>query len=124
MRPVLLVRTFAIITALTALVIAYGSLYPFAFYHPENGPGALNTILQSWNHRPGRGDFASNIILYVPFGFFGMSALGDRLGSGARACLVLLFGAALSISIEMLQYYDAGRDTEATDIYSNIIGTG
>jgi VanZ family protein len=121
-RPILN-KSFAVITAILAAVILYGSLYPFDFHVPQNGPGPLQTLLAGWNHRPGRGDFLSNILLYVPLGFFAAWSLESRVNAVARLCLALLLGACLSICIETLQYYDAGRDPQATDIYSNTLGT-
>jgi len=110
--------------ALIAIVgmIAYGSLYPFAFHWVEDGAGPLHTLLEGWNRTPGRGDFVSNILLYMPLGFIGTITVGRRVGLSQLA-LTVLIGFGLSLSVEVLQYYDAGRDTEATDLYANTLGT-
>ena len=63
--------------------ILYGSLYPFRFHvcRTTIGPVAfpLSTRQvsrrQDWDHR---GDLLSNILLYIPFGFFGVCAFGRR----------------------------------------------
>ncbi|MBV9153781.1 MAG: hypothetical protein JO204_18600, partial [Alphaproteobacteria bacterium] len=65
---------YAIITIGLALVIAYGSLYPFDFYVPGTGPGPVQALLKSWEDTPGRGDFLANLLLYMPLGFFGALA--------------------------------------------------
>ncbi len=104
------------------IMIAYGSLYPFDFHTDVGGVGPLGTLLASWNKTPGRGDFVSNILLYLPLGFVGASAPGKR-GGLRRLALTLLLGMTLSFSVELLQYYDGGRDTEATDFYANTLGT-
>ncbi len=107
----------------TMAMILYGSLYPFAFHAPPpGGAGALVTLLGTWSKTPGRGDFASNILLYTPLGFFG-GILARLHASLKRIALIVLLGATLSFSIELLQYYDTGRDTEATDFYANVAGT-
>jgi VanZ family protein len=120
-------RYRAIATAAIVAMIVYGSLYPFAFQSgPADGPGALTTLLGSWSKSPGRGDFVSNILLYAPLGFFGgLLALSGRetAKNAPRLALVAVGGASLSFAIELLQYYDAGRDTEATDLYANTLGT-
>lgn len=107
---------------ITACVIAYGSLYPFDFHIPDGGTGAWATLLGRWDERPGRGDFLSNILLYVPFGFFGVLAGPKAWGAAGRAVLASLLGAGLSVCIELTQSFDAGRYTTATDVYANFAG--
>ena len=116
-------RNYAIVTAIVAIVIAYGSLYPFDFSVPADGPGPISTLLHSWAKRPSRGDFLANILLYMPLGFFGMLSFPRRAGFWPRLAVVVAGGALLSLTMELTQYYDVGRDTEATDFYANTIGT-
>lgn len=116
-------RRFKIVTALIVIVILYGSLYPFDFRIPGKGIGPVATLIGSWAEKPGRGDFLSNILLYMPLGYFGYHATDRATGGWRQAILVILLGTMLSISMELTQYYDEGRDTEATDVYSNAIGT-
>ncbi len=102
--------------------ILYGSLWPFDFRVPESGPGPVEAFLRTWNARPGRGDFLANILLYVPFG--GFFALGFRRWPGFVVFLLTVFvGGCLSLSMELTQDHDIGRDTEATDFYANTLGT-
>lgn len=109
--------------AITACIIAYGSLYPFDFRVPDGGAGAWATLLGRWDERPGRGDFLSNILLYVPFGFFGVLAAPKAWGTAGRAVSATLLGTGLSVCVELSQYFDAGRHTTATDVYANAAGT-
>ena len=106
-----------------AAVIIYGSLYPFDFYRHAVGPGPLRTLIGTWANTPGRGDFLSNILLYIPLGFFGALTIRDKVIAWKRIASVVIVGAVLSASIELTQYYDMGRDTQATDFYANTIGT-
>ena len=94
-----------LVTAIMAAVILYGSFYPFEFRIPPDGIGPVATFLDSWNARPGRGDFIANILLYLPFGFFFM--LGFRRGSRMEWVLfvVVLAGALMSLSVAL----DANR---------------
>jgi VanZ family protein len=116
-------RNCAIVTAIAAIVIVYGSLYPFDFSLPASGPGPFATLLNSWANRPSRGDFLANILLYMPLGFFGTLSFSQRVGFWRRLPVVVAGGALLSLTMELTQYYDVGRDTEATDLYANTIGT-
>lgn len=68
------------------VMIAYGSLYPFAFHSVEDGPGPLLGLIQGWDKTPGRGDFVSNILLYMPLGFIGAITVGQaRRALSARS---------------------------------------
>jgi VanZ family protein len=123
---------YAVITAAMAGVIIYGSLFPFAFHARPDRESALRALLSTWHSWAGRGDSIANILLYVPFGFFAVQALHRPL-SRARGSLVklalvtvglvTLAGLALSTSIELAQFYDAGRDSSMSDMYTNTMGT-
>ena len=76
-------KHFAIATTIVIAIIVYGSLYPFAFRPASEGiRPALRALLESWADRPSRIDFLANILLYVPFGFFAIQALGRWGGTG------------------------------------------
>ena len=61
--------------------------------------------------------------LYLPFGFFAMLTIKQGIGTAKRLVLVMVIGALLSTCMELAQYYDDGRQTAATDLYSNVVGT-
>ena len=112
-----------LITLIIVAMIIYGSLYPFEFRIPSDGPGPMVVFLGSWSARPGFGDFLANILLYLPFGCFCLTGLRRNSGVIVSVALTAFTGAALSLCIELTQYYDVGRDTEATDFYANTIGS-
>ncbi len=115
---------FVLLTALTVVAIVYGSLYPFDFRIPANGEGAVIALLRSWKMPPsGRGDFVANVLLYTPLGWFGVLSLPRRISVAVRFLLIVIGGTALSLSIELAQYYDFGRVTAADDVYANLLGT-
>jgi VanZ family protein len=116
-------KGFLIAAAIIVAVILYGSLYPFAFYQPEGGVGPLRNLIQSWAETPSRGDFVANIFLYLPLGFFGSLATAGSGRTMRRILLVILAGGLLSTTMELAQYYIAGRVSAADDIYANLIGT-
>jgi VanZ family protein len=114
---------FGLLTVIIAGIIVYGSLYPFEFRIPAQADGPVATLLRSWATPPGRGDFVANVLLYSPLGWFGLWSLPWRLSVGIRLSVILLVGAALSVAMELAQYYDAGRVTSADDVYANALGT-
>lgn len=109
--------------AIIIAAILYGSLYPFKFRQPINGIGAIRTLLESWAETPQRADFLVNILLYMPLGFSGFFALAAKTRSLGGICLATITGALISISMELMQYYVAGRVTAASDVYANVVGT-
>lgn len=115
-------RNSQLAMALLIGMIAYGSLYPFAFHAVPDGIGPFRTLLGNWDETPGRGDFISNILLYMPLGFVGAISVGKRAGA-LRVAATISIGAVLSFSMESLQYYDWGRDPQSTDFYANTLGT-
>ena len=66
-------------------------------------------------------DVARNVALYVPFGGFGMLALGrsDLRGIARVATIAVIF----SFTIEAMQLYTADRVASLTDIASAAVGT-
>jgi VanZ family protein len=52
-----------------------------------------------------------------------MLSLSRDAGFWRRVPVVVGGGALLSLTMELTQYYDIGRDTEATDLYTNTVGT-
>ncbi len=115
---------FALLTVIVAAVIVYGCLYPFDFRYKPGDGGPLRALIRGGIEWHGQGDFLANILLYMPLGFFG--ALSTRAGLAAWKAILLavLGGTALSIAVELTQYYDAGRTTAAVDVYWNAIGAG
>lgn len=67
------------------------------------------------------GDIARNVALYVPFGIFGMLALGlnDLRGVVRVTVIAVLF----SFLVEALQLYTVDRVASLTDIVSAAVGT-
>ena len=82
----------------------------------------MSTLLRSWATLSGRGDLLANILLYMPLGWFGILSLPRRMSSGLRLVLMILCAMMLSVSIELTQYFDAGRVTAADDVYANLLG--
>jgi VanZ family protein len=105
-------------------VILYGSLFPFHFQAVEVPGGPLSALLSTWNIPDDRGDVVSNFLLYLPFGFFSVRALRKLRvpPCWVLAALITLTGFALSMCVEMMQFYVPGRDSAMADVYANTAG--
>lgn len=62
----------------TAVLITYGSLYPFDF--SPVAPEAMRRLFADWQLMGSRGDIVGNVILFVPWGLVGLFSFGERLG--------------------------------------------
>ncbi len=97
--------------SLLALFIIVGSAGRWAPYEPGIwAPTLINPK-----------DVARNVALYVPFGLFGVLALGHagRRGIARVTALALIFSAAN----EAVQLYTVDRVASLTDIASAVVGT-
>ncbi len=113
-------RRFLFVTLAVTAVILHGSLYPYDFHVPPDSAGPLMALVRSWGARPDSfGEMLANILLYVPFGLFTALAIGGR----QRLLIVTLLGLVLSTTVELAQFYDAGRITSLTDVCLNTFGT-
>jgi VanZ family protein len=69
-------------------------------------------------------DSVENILLFLPFGVFGVLAgvRARRAGLG-RIIFVTALGAALSVSVETLQLFTRDRISSTSDAFMNTVGT-
>jgi glycopeptide antibiotics resistance protein len=103
--------TAATLWLLLAIFIVAGSAGTWTPYAPGIwAPTLVNTA-----------DVARNVVLYVPFGIFGMLTLGrsDARGIARVTAIAVLF----SFLVEALQLYTADRVGSLTDIASAAVGT-
>jgi len=121
---------------LVVALIVYGSLYPWDF-HFDRHVNAVWVLLHHWPRGWTRGtlrDTVLNLLLYMPVGAFAFLAMARQRDSAAsgraaqprRYRIVLAaaaLGLALSVSMELLQAYDANRDTSPADVVCNAAGT-
>ncbi len=68
-------------------------------------------------------DLATNIFGFVPFGFVFVAYLTWNRKVRQAAMITILCGAAISLTIEILQEYIPGRDSGILDIITNTSGT-
>jgi hypothetical protein len=109
---------------LVTAFIVYGSLYPWQF-HAATIPGnPLLILLGSWNVTFNRyffRDISVNVMLYVPFGLSCYLCLARR-ALAIRLALPVVLALLLSSGIEMVQLYDAQRNTSMVDVVTNVAG--
>lgn len=107
---------------ITAAVIIYGSLSPFDFYAGRGGNPVLFLLVHWRTPTQSPAGFVANVVLYLPLGLFvGLTRTRWRRPWRLvmRAGLISL---ALCVSIELIQFYDWGRETTLTDVYLNVLG--
>jgi hypothetical protein len=102
-----------------------GPLYRPAFFHP------LQKVILEWPDKDSLRrigfyeDVAVNILGFIPLGFFLAFWLVNftRLAPARFFFLTFLCGSLLSLAIELSQVYLPGRDSSASDLVFNMVGT-
>ena len=109
---------------LVTVGIVYAQLIPFDFRAvPFDHAFALFTHIGWQDLRiDDPMDWASNLIMFVPFGFVVCGALSRWTRTGAIV-LTAIFGAALAANTEFLQIWDSPRVCSLGDIVAQIFGT-
>jgi VanZ family protein len=111
---------FAALACVVTAVIVYWSLFPFEWLDRTGDSSALTALLSSYRDWPPRADLLANILLYMPFGFFAVQAFRQR---PLYLALTAAAGMALSVTMELTQFYDRGRVTSLSDVCANSAGT-
>ena len=109
-----------LLAVVTALIV-YVSLYPFRF--EEHGPTLVEALRSLHWARAGRGDMLNNLLLYAPFGFCAALMLEPRWKRTAGIVGAVALGAALSLSLELLQASVSIRVPSLRDLSLNAAGT-
>ena len=112
--------------ALCGLFIFYATTIPWDVASPPS----LDRVhwIPGWDETRGRiwsvPDMVQNVVLFLPFGFFGFVALRPLRHRGAvvGGFLAGLLGLSLSLLVESLQTMSETRDPSTTDLTTNFIG--
>jgi VanZ family protein len=107
--------------AIVSALIAYGSLYPFAFAAPSGHALREIAALPYNPFATARGDLIANIALFVPFGFFGVLSL-PRLAPRLSLPIVIATGAVFAFLLQLGQIFVPPRDPSLIDVVWNIAG--
>ena len=117
-RSVKLDSTRAVLAAIITGLVVYGSLYPFHFI--ERHGSAAAAVLWS-SRRPVRSDFAANLLLYVPIGFF-IAGSVRKVGRVFALVVAVLFATTISVALELTQFYIPERVPGVWDVVANAAG--
>ncbi len=105
-----------------ALLIVYASLYPLAGWH-DSGSDPLAFFGAAWPRYYTGFDLATNVIAYLPFGFFCTAAMRRSLSPLSAWIVALVLGSGLSLGLELMQNFLPNRVSSNLDLASNATGT-
>ncbi|MDR1423774.1 MAG: VanZ family protein [Azoarcus sp.] len=103
---------------LLAVLIAYGTLYPFDFTLPPQPAQALYDMLTRAHLWTSRGDVLGNLALFVPWGL----ASAMRGAPGRKNYLALALGLAFAAIMQVMQIAVPSRDATLADVFWNGVG--
>jgi VanZ family protein len=110
------------VLATLALLIMYGSLYPFHYAPPESVQASLKAFAFDGRWWTSPGDEIGNVSLFVPLGAAAMIRLPGGRGRLAVIALLFLACVTLSFAIQVLQIYFPPREAALADVLSNSVG--
>ena len=108
------------LAALYGMAIVYASLQPFANWMAPS-PGTAFFLLAPWPPRWVRYDIVTNLVAYIPFGFF-VALVPRRQQLQFRLAAAIGAGAILSCAMETLQMFVPTRDASVADLLANTAG--
>ena len=103
-------------------IIVYASLYTNHAWR-DNGLGLFDFLAGNWPRYWTWQDALFNVLAYLPLGFLLTLAPTHRRSPWGRILLPVLFGFALSASLEALQTLIPGRVSSSLDLLFNTLGT-
>lgn len=98
----------------------YFQLHPAFLDPPWN---QFRTRWDGWMSRGYWSDNVLNVVGFMPLGFLFAAYLGLVRGSARARLLATLAGIAISLSIELTQYFLPTRDSSMTDLLTNAAGS-
>ena len=114
-------RTARWLTGFILCLMLYGSLQPFHLRHVAfDSPLELLTRLR-WGISP-PADLFVNILLYSPFGAALAWALPEGWSGARKAATAVLAGFAISLSVEVAQWFIVTRVASLADVAMNTTG--
>lgn len=128
-RPHTFRRHFAVALAGFVLLAWYGSLVPLQWVpmSRQQALAALTAMLARPLNFESRTDWATNVLLFVPIGYFAAGCLSGRATSDRRRLLLLPLVVAaatvLSVLIETSQMWTASRTPSQNDIVAQSVGS-
>ena len=113
----------------SAVFIVYGTTIPFNF-SPDRRVALEHLARVTWHplispdtgHRVSIPDFVGNVLLFTPFGCFGVWALRRPRSAIAKIILLVLLSAVLSAAVETMQLFTFDRTSSVADVFANTLG--
>jgi glycopeptide antibiotics resistance protein len=109
------------IFVIIALLIVYGSLYPFNFTKTAVTAGAIEALFNFDITKTALTDLIANIVLYIPFGIFVRAAF-PKNDSAGQLLLFAIITFLFAYSIQALQLFTEDRLPWGGDAIWNMIG--
>src|SRR5687768_13532232 len=122
-----IVRALAhFVLATSVLFIFFAALFPFDFNFPRTG--LLQEVRAKFDSSPEPAvlqDRVQNFLFFVPLGFGLAASIRPKRGRAvaARLIVALVVGAALSLTVEVLQVFLGHRDPTWLDVLMNTLGS-
>jgi peptidoglycan/LPS O-acetylase OafA/YrhL len=104
-----------------AVLIVYGSLFPFNFSVGEASSNGINALLNFNVAKTGFSDLVANIILFIPFGLFIRSAFPGK-GKQISYFVYLIAAFIFAYLIQIMQLWTTDRLPWGGDAFWNTIG--
>ena len=104
---------------LVVFFIIYGSLYPFNFYVTAPLPDLLAKLIATWSQKTHLGDILGNIVLFIPYGYFGLLYFTSK-----HVASLIFIGFILAIGVQVVQLYLPSREPALNDAIWNLLGIG
>ena len=105
---------------------AYGSLVPLRFQRLAVDAAVDRALNAPYTplRPPSKSDYVTNVLLFVPVGFFALGAAAHPSRRRALALLVPVgvLSAAASVGIEFAQIFTVGRTPSWSDVEAQVIG--
>ncbi|HEX3704692.1 MAG TPA: VanZ family protein [Vicinamibacterales bacterium] len=122
-------RLLTLLWIACALFVFYGGLIPFHFDFDRGAAWdklahvSLNPLISpDTGRRVSIPDVVQNILLFLPFGAFGVLSLRARRSAAASLVIVVSLAAMTSAFVETLQLFDIDRTTSLSDVCANTAG--
>ncbi|MDD2900214.1 MAG: VanZ family protein [Desulfuromonadaceae bacterium] len=119
------IRTSYSFLIISLLFIVYGSLFPLSDWRMPD-QRFLGIWQQALHSHISRSDLLTNLLAYIPVGYFLSSVFSRRIGSIKRIALACCVGLLLSCSLELVQLFLPARTSSPMDVafntFSSVLG--
>jgi VanZ family protein len=109
--------------AVCALLIVYGSLYPFEYVEPPSVAAAWRQLLLASGWWTSPGDVMGNVALFVPWGALGATALAHVPRRQQRLVGFLVGSVVFALAVQVIQIWFPSRTPSRADVLWNAVGT-